>query len=30
MDQFDVTHPNDDWMFSEQPEVDKEIEEEEE
>lgn len=30
MDQFDVTNINDDWMFAETPEMDEEIEEEEE
>jgi len=30
VDQFDVTNINDCWMFSQQPEADEEIEEEEE
>ena len=30
IDQFDFTHPNDDWMFAEMPEMDEEVEEEDE
>lgn len=30
IDQFDFSHPNDEWMFAEVPEMDEEVEEEEE